>query len=73
VDLASSAAARRSEVNAPLPESVRKALESYTLDDKPRSGLRQSHKDTATGEAGGSAAGLTGRGGFGVERCGKEV
>ncbi|MBN8510551.1 MAG: hypothetical protein J0L57_18315 [Burkholderiales bacterium] len=52
-------------MNAPLPESVRKALESYTLDDKPQSGLQRSYKDTASGEAG--------RGGFGVERAGKEI
>ena len=46
-------------MNAPLPEHVRRALETVTLDDNPRSGLR--HKYTA----GGAAA----RGGFGVEPC----
>jgi hypothetical protein len=58
-------------MNAPLPESIRKALESVTLDDNPRSGLRRrltsaqrklcrSHKYAAHGAAG--------RRGFGVER-----
>jgi hypothetical protein len=50
-------------MNAPLPESIRKALEAASLDDKPRSGLRRrltsaqpklcrSHKYTAGGAAG---------------------
>jgi hypothetical protein len=38
-------------MNAPLPESIRKALESVTLDDNPRSGLRRSHKYGVGGEA----------------------
>jgi hypothetical protein len=46
-------------MNAPLPESIRKALETVTLDDKPRSGLRRSHKYSVTGVAG--------HAGFGVE------
>ena len=47
-------------MNAPLPESIGKALETVTLDDKPRSGLRRSHKY--------SVAGAAGHAGFGVER-----
>lgn len=47
-------------MNAPLPESIRRALETVTLDDNPRSGLRRSHKNAVDGEAG--------HGGFGVER-----
>ena len=46
-------------MNAPLPESIRKALESVTLDDHPRRGWRRSHRYTA-----GCAAA---RRGFGVE------
>ena len=45
-------------MNAPLPEHIRRALETVTLDDKPRSGLH--HNDTVDGAAGHS--------GFGVER-----
>ncbi len=30
-------------MNAPLPEHIRKALETVTLDDNPRSGLRRRH------------------------------
>jgi len=44
-------------MNAPLPDHVRRALETVTLDDKPRSGLR--HKYTADGAAV--------RSGFGIE------
>ncbi|NWG76598.1 MAG: hypothetical protein HXY24_18685 [Rubrivivax sp.] len=47
-------------MNAPLPESIRKALESVTLDGHPHRGWRRRHKDTADGAAGG--------GGLGVER-----
>jgi hypothetical protein len=47
-------------MNAPLPEAIRKALESVSLDDHPRRGWRRSHKCTADGAAVG--------GGFGVER-----
>jgi hypothetical protein len=46
-------------MNAPLPESIRKALETVTLDDNPRSGFRRSHKY--------SVAGAAGQGVFGVE------
>ncbi|HYN59721.1 MAG TPA: hypothetical protein VET87_09225 [Rubrivivax sp.] len=45
-------------MNAPLPESIRKALESVTRDDKPRSGLRRSHKYSAAGEAGRAVVGV---------------
>jgi len=44
-------------MNAPLPEQIRKALDSVTLDDKPRSGLQHNC------EACGSAT----CGGFGVQ------
>ena len=37
-------------MNAPLPEHIRKALESVTLDDNPPGGLRRRHK-YASGEA----------------------
>ena len=47
-------------MNAPLPEAVRKALETATLDDGPRSGTRRSHTYSAVGAAE--------RTGFGVER-----
>jgi hypothetical protein len=47
-------------MNAPLSESMRKALESVTLDDNPRSGWRRSHKYCRDGAAGPA--------GFGVER-----
>ncbi|MCX7277205.1 MAG: hypothetical protein NTZ15_07730 [Burkholderiales bacterium] len=46
-------------MNAPLPDSIRKALESASLDDKPHSGLRRRHKY--------SAGGVAGRTVFGVE------
>jgi len=46
-------------MNAPLPESIRKALETVSLDDNPQRGLQ--HKYVA----GGNAA----RGGFGVGRA----
>jgi hypothetical protein len=49
-------------MNAPLPESIRKALESVTLDDSPPRGLRRSHKYSV-----GCAAEHPG---FGVERVG---
>ena len=49
-------------MNAPLPESIRLALEAATLDDRPQRGRRRSHRDTA-----GCAAA---RRGFGVERVG---
>ena len=51
-------------MNAPLPEAIRKALESASLDDKPHSGLRRSHKYGQRG-----AAVMAG---FGVEACSKE-
>ena len=47
-------------MNAPLPESIRLALEAATLDDRPQRGRRRSHRHTA-----GCAAA---RCGFGVER-----
>jgi hypothetical protein len=31
-------------MNAPLPDTIRKALESVTLDDSPRRGLRHSQR-----------------------------
>jgi hypothetical protein len=46
-------------MNAPLPDSIRKALESASLDDKPPSGLRQRNKY--------SAGGVAARTEFGVE------
>ncbi|WP_219215156.1 hypothetical protein [Variovorax boronicumulans] len=49
-------------MNAPLPEHIRKALETVTLDDNPQSGLRQRHKYAANGAAG--------RAVFGVEQGG---
>jgi hypothetical protein len=51
-------------MNAPLPESIRRALETVSLDDKPRSGLRRSHKYRRRGAA---AAAV-----FGVEATQKE-
>ncbi len=39
-------------MNAPLPESIRKALEGFSLDDNPQRGLRRSHKCSGYGEAG---------------------
>lgn len=51
-------------MNAPLPEAIRKALESARLDDKPRSGLRRSHKYSPCGAAA--------RPGFGVEAAHQE-
>ena len=38
-------------MNALLPEAIRKALESASLDDKPQGGLRRSHKYRPCGEA----------------------
>jgi len=38
-------------MNAPLPEAIRKALETASLDDKPQGGLRRSHKYQPCGEA----------------------
>ena len=46
-------------MNAPLPEHIRKALETVTLDDNPHRGLH--HNDTVSGAAG--------RSGFGAERA----
>jgi len=37
-------------MNAPLPEHIRKALETVTLDDKPHGGLQ--HKYSSGGAAG---------------------
>ena len=34
-------------MNAPLPDSIRKAMEAVTLDDRPRSGWRRSHREPA--------------------------
>ena len=48
-------------MNAPLPDSIRKAMEAVTLDDRPLSGWRRSHRDTA-----GCAAA---RRGFGIQRA----
>ncbi|WP_160319343.1 hypothetical protein [Paracidovorax avenae] len=45
-------------MNAPLPEHIRRALETVTLEDNPQRGLQHN------GAAGGNAA----RCGFGVER-----
>ncbi|SFD90159.1 hypothetical protein [Paracidovorax konjaci] len=45
-------------MNAPLPEHIRRALETVTLDDNPQRGLQHNYV------AGGNAA----RCGFGVER-----
>ncbi|MBK6866772.1 MAG: hypothetical protein IPG98_02150 [Burkholderiales bacterium] len=49
-------------MNAPLPEHIRKALETVTLDDNPHRGLHRRYK-----YAGGAAE----RTGLGVERVGK--
>jgi hypothetical protein len=38
-------------MNAPLPEHIRRALETVTLDENPQSGFRRRHK-YADGEAG---------------------
>ena len=46
-------------MNAPLPEHIRKALETVMLDDNPHRGLH--HNDTVSGAAG--------RSGFGAERA----
>lgn len=51
-------------MNAPLPEAIRKALESACLDDEPHSGLRRSHKYSHRGAAVMAV--------FGVEACSKE-
>jgi len=45
-------------MNAPLPESIRKALESMSLDDKPRSSLRRRHKHGRDSAAGPAAFGV---------------
>lgn len=45
-------------MNAPLPEHIRKALETVTLGENPQSGFRRRHKYS------GGAAGCAG---FGVE------
>ncbi|MBO9678810.1 MAG: hypothetical protein J7556_11265 [Acidovorax sp.] len=46
-------------MNAPLPEHIRKALETVTLDDNPQRGLH--HKDVA--------GGIAARSVFGAERA----
>ena len=46
-------------MNAPLPDSIRNALETVTLDDNPQRGLRHNY----------AANGAAGRRGFGVERA----
>ena len=46
-------------MNAPLPDSIRKALETVTLEDNPHRGLRHNY----------AANGAAGRRGFGVERA----
>ena len=46
-------------MNAPLPEHIRKALETVTLDDNPQRGLRHTY----------AASGAAGRSGFGAERA----
>ncbi|MDB5846308.1 MAG: hypothetical protein JWP29_60 [Rhodoferax sp.] len=51
-------------MNAPLPEHIRKALETVTLDDNLQSGLRRRHKYQANG--------IAGRAGFGVEQGGTQ-
>jgi hypothetical protein len=38
-------------MNAPLPEHIRRALETVTLEENPQSGFRRRHKYT-DGEAG---------------------
>ncbi len=48
-------------MNAPLPEHIRKALETVTLDDNPLGGLSRRHKEAAVGNAEHS--------GFGVEHA----
>jgi hypothetical protein len=40
------------DMNAPLPEHIRRALETVTLDDNPQRGLRRRHKYGADGVAG---------------------
>lgn len=45
-------------MNAPLPEHIRKALETVTLDENPQSGFRPKHK---------YAGGAAGCAVFGVE------
>jgi hypothetical protein len=45
-------------MNAPLPEHIRKALETVTLDENPQRGFRRRHK---------YAGGAAGCAGFGVE------
>jgi hypothetical protein len=45
-------------MNAPLPEHIRKALETVTLDENPQSGFRRRHK---------YSGGVAGCAGFGVE------
>jgi hypothetical protein len=49
---------RHRHMNAPLPESIRKALETVTLDDNPRSGLRRSHNCSLAGAAGQAVFGV---------------
>jgi hypothetical protein len=51
-------------MNAPLPEHIRKALETVTLDENPQRGFRRRHKCS------GGAAGCAG---FGVEPVNRGV
>lgn len=51
-------------MNAPLPEHIRKSLETVTLDENPQRGFRRRHK-YPDGEAGSA--------GFGVEHSKKRV
>ncbi|MDO9401238.1 MAG: hypothetical protein Q7T46_07300 [Polaromonas sp.] len=44
-------------MNAPLPEHIRKALETITLDENPLCGFRRRHKYPG-GEADGAAFGV---------------
>jgi hypothetical protein len=46
------------KMNAPLPEHIRKALETVTLDENPQGGFRRRHK---------YPGGADGCAGFGVE------
>ena len=46
-------------MNAPLPEHIRKALETVTLEDNPQRGLLYNY----------AANGAAGRSGFGAERA----
>lgn len=46
-------------MNAPLPEHIRKALETVSLEDSPHCGLQHNY----------AASGAAGRSGFGVARA----